>query len=179
MGDAVTRTALMAGASFVKDIKNVQGMHAFAESGYWRSLAMHLLDREKLAELGKDTENPASRHMSGWLMERWDHLPDVLAEWRQAGLRLARSKSITLPVPNSKAPDGPSRRTTLALAAPGARRGAATEWVCRQSSNCASKDLDLPTPLWRLTCRGRFSLRVLTDHQVLIARAAMNLRGMW
>ena len=104
MGSAVTRAALMAGASFAKDIKNVQGMHTFAESGYWRSLAIHLLDREKLAEFEKDTENPASRHMSGWLMERWDHLPDVLAGWRRAGLRLARSKSIALPRPELEGP---------------------------------------------------------------------------
>jgi hypothetical protein len=88
MGGAVTGAALMAGASFMKDIKSVQGMDGFVESGYWRGLAMHLLDREKLAEFGEDIQDQASRLMSGWLLERWDDLPEVLAGWRQAGLRL-------------------------------------------------------------------------------------------
>jgi len=104
MGGAVIGAALMAGASFMKDIKSVQGMDEFVESGYWRDLAMHLLDREKLAEFGEDIQDPASRLMSGWLLERWDDLPEALAGWRQAGLRLARSKGIALPYPELEGP---------------------------------------------------------------------------
>jgi hypothetical protein len=83
MGGAVTGAALMAGASFMKDIKSVQGMDGFVESGYWRGLAMHLLDREKLAEFGEDIQDPASRLMSGWLLERWDDPPEVPGGGRQ------------------------------------------------------------------------------------------------
>ncbi len=97
MGDTVAGAALMAGASFAKDIKKVQGMEAFAKSGYWQGLALHMLDPKKLAEFGEGSEDRASRLMARWLLERRDDLPEVLAGWRNAGLRLARSRGMALP----------------------------------------------------------------------------------
>jgi hypothetical protein len=87
----------MAGASFAKDIKKVQGIDAFAKSGYWQGLALHMLDPRKLAEFGEGSEDPASRLMARWLLKRRDDLPEVLTEWRNAGLRLARSRGMAFP----------------------------------------------------------------------------------
>jgi hypothetical protein len=75
----------MAGASFAKDIRKVQGMEVFAKSGYWQGLAVQLLDPEKLAEFGEDIEDRASRCMAGWLLERQGNLPEVLAGWQETG----------------------------------------------------------------------------------------------
>ena len=97
MGDTVAGAALMAGASFAKDIKKVQGMQVFAKSGYWQGLAVHMLDPEKLAEFGEGTEDRASKFMAGWLLEHQRNLPEVLVGWRKAGQRLARSRGVTLP----------------------------------------------------------------------------------
>jgi SEC-C motif len=97
MGDTVVGAALMAGASFAKDIKKVQGMQVFAKSGYWQGLAVHMLDPEKLAEFGEGTEDRASKFMAGWLLEHQRNLPEVLVGWRKAGQRLARSRGVTLP----------------------------------------------------------------------------------
>jgi hypothetical protein len=96
MGDTVAGAALMAGASFAKDIRKVQGMEAFAESGYWRGLASHLLDAEKLVAFGEGNEDRASKFMAGWLLERQGSLPEVLAGWREVGRRQARSRGVTL-----------------------------------------------------------------------------------
>jgi SEC-C motif len=96
MGDTVVGAALMAGASFAKDIRKVQGMEAFAESGYWQGLALQLLDSEKLAEFGNGIEDLASKFMAGWLLGRQGNLPEVLTGWREAGRRLARSKGINI-----------------------------------------------------------------------------------
>jgi hypothetical protein len=106
MGDTVAGAALMAGASFAKDIRKVQGMEAFAKSGYWQRLAVHLLDRENLAKFGEGTEDRASKFMTGWLLERQGNLPEVLAGWREAGRRLARSRGMTFPGPK---PEGIGR----------------------------------------------------------------------
>ena len=57
-GTLLPASALMAGASFAKDIKKVQGMQVFAKSGYWQGLAVHMLDPEKLAEFGEGTRGP-------------------------------------------------------------------------------------------------------------------------
>jgi len=84
MGDTVVGAALMAGASFAKDIRKVQGMEAFAKSGYWQGLALQLLDTGKLAEFGDDIEDQASKFMAGWLLARQDNLPEILT----AGVRL-------------------------------------------------------------------------------------------
>jgi hypothetical protein len=96
MGATVTGAALMAGASFAKDIRKVQGMEAFARSGYWQGLALHLLDPGKLADFGASTEDQASKFMAGWLLARQNSLPEVLAGWRDSGWRLARSKGMAL-----------------------------------------------------------------------------------
>jgi hypothetical protein len=60
MGDTVVGAGLMAGASFAKDVRKVQGIEAFAESGYWHGLALHLLDSGKLAEFRDGIEDQAS-----------------------------------------------------------------------------------------------------------------------
>ncbi len=96
-GDTVAGAALMAGSAFAKDIKKVQGMQAFAESGYWQGLATHLLDPRKLAQFEKGIEDQASKFMAGWLLERQGRLPEVLAGWRENGQRLARSRGMVLP----------------------------------------------------------------------------------
>jgi hypothetical protein len=57
----------MAGASFAKEIRKVQGMEVFAKSGYWQGLALHLLDSGKLAEFRDDVEDQVGRFMAGWL----------------------------------------------------------------------------------------------------------------
>jgi hypothetical protein len=106
MGETVTGAALMAGASFAEHIRQVQGMDSFVKSGYYRWLALHLLDLKKLAEFCEGTDDPASRLMAAWLLERHDGLPEVLTTWRQAGLRLARSKGMALP---STEFEGPGR----------------------------------------------------------------------
>lgn len=106
MGDTVAGAALMAGASFAKDIKKVQGMGVFAKSGYWQGLAVHMLDPANLAEFGEGTKDRATKFMARWLLERQDDLPEVLADWRDRGRRLARSRGVTLPRPE---PEGPGR----------------------------------------------------------------------
>lgn len=106
-GDTVAGAALMAGASFAKNISEVQGMHVFAQSGYWQGLALHMLDPEKLAEFGEGTKDRATKYMARWLLERQDDLPPVLHAWRQQGLRLARSRGLTIPRPRQA--EGPGR----------------------------------------------------------------------
>ena len=95
-GSAVAGAALMAGASFARHIRQVQGMAAVPDFGFYRGLALHLLDLEKLAEFGEGNDDPACRLMAIWLLERKADLPEVLAKWRQAGLRLARSKGMAV-----------------------------------------------------------------------------------
>jgi SEC-C motif len=104
MGDTVAGAALMAGAIFAKHINQVQGMEAFTKSGFYQGLALHLLDLKKLEEFGEGNDDPASRLMAEWLLERPENLPHVLTGWRQAGLRLARSKGIALPRPELQGP---------------------------------------------------------------------------
>ncbi len=131
-GDTVCGAALMAGASFAKDIKKVQGIEVFAESGYWLRLALYLLDPDKIADFGQDNGDPASGFMAGWLLERQSNLPGVLGGWREAGHRLARSRGIPLPdyppggrgrsvVKNAPCPCGSGRRAP-AVSSPGACR---------------------------------------------------------
>ena len=60
---------------------------------------MHMLDPEKIAEFREGTGDPASKFMAGWVLERQDNLPEVLAGWREAGQRLARSRGVALPRP--------------------------------------------------------------------------------
>jgi hypothetical protein len=96
IGDTVTGAALMAGASFAKGINKVQGMEAFAESGYWQGLALHLLDPRKLADFRDGIEDQASKFMAEWLLARHCNLPEVLTGWREAGRRLARSRGMTV-----------------------------------------------------------------------------------
>ncbi len=122
MGDTVVGAALMAGASFAKDIRKVQGMEAFAKSGYWQGLALQLLDTGKLAEFGDDIEDQASKFMAGWLLARQDNLPEILTGWREAGRRLARSKGMNLP---GHKPEGTGRAVAKnALCPCGSRRRA-------------------------------------------------------
>jgi hypothetical protein len=71
----------MAGAAFLQDVFKVQGMDIFAESPTYRGIALHLLDLRKLVDFGSDNEDPASRLMSQWILERQDDLPEVLAAW--------------------------------------------------------------------------------------------------
>jgi SEC-C motif len=106
LGDTVTGAAMMAGATFAKDIRKVQGMNVFAESGFWRGLAVNLLDPRKTAEFGNGTDDPASRFMARWILDHQDNLPEILTRWREAGRSLARSKGITFPRPK---PEGPGR----------------------------------------------------------------------
>ncbi|MEV0624218.1 SEC-C metal-binding domain-containing protein [Nonomuraea sp. NPDC050404] len=94
MGDTVTGAALMAGATFAKNVERVQGMRVFARSGYWRQLALHLLDPDELARWVDGPEDRATKYMARWLMEQEGRLPPVLDSWREAGQRLARSKGM-------------------------------------------------------------------------------------
>lgn len=104
MGDTVAGAALMAGASFAKHISQVQGMDRFAKSGHYRWLALHLLDVKKLAEFCEGCDDPASRLVAAWLLERGDDLSEVLSGWRHTGLRLARSKGMALRSPEFEGP---------------------------------------------------------------------------
>jgi hypothetical protein len=99
----------MAGAAFAKDIRKVQGIEGFAASYYFQPLAFHLLDPGKIAEFGRGNDDPASRYMTGWLLERQGNLPAVLAGWRAAGYRFAKSQGIPLFV---RSPDGRGRTVT-------------------------------------------------------------------
>lgn len=104
MGDTVTEAALMTGASFARNIKQVLGMDLFTKSGVYQALALQLLDPKNLAEFGERDEERAYRLMAEWLLERPDNLPEVLSRWRQAGLRLARSKGMAFPWPELAGP---------------------------------------------------------------------------
>jgi len=105
-GAAVTGAALMAGASFLKNVFRVQGMATFARTPAYRGMALQFLDLQKLAELREGSEDPASRFMSAWVLERQDKLPELLAGWRQAGDRLARSRGLVASRPK---PQGSGR----------------------------------------------------------------------
>jgi len=104
-GAAVTGAALMAGASFLKNVFKVQGMEIFAKNRFYEALAVNFMDLRKLAEFGEENEDPASRLVSAWVLERQDELPDVLQAWRETGVRIARSRGL---VPRSK-PQGSGR----------------------------------------------------------------------
>ena len=76
--DVVVGAALMAGAAFLRDVFKVQGMDIFSQRPY-SGVVLHLLDLRKLADFGSKNEDPASRLMSQWILERQDALPEVLA----------------------------------------------------------------------------------------------------
>ena len=105
-GATVAGAALMAGASFLKNVFKVQGMEMFAKDDLYRGLALSFLDLRKLAEFGEGNEDPASRYMSAWVLERQDRLPKILTAWRQVGDRLARSRGL---VPSRPRPQGSGR----------------------------------------------------------------------
>lgn len=100
----VTGATIMAGAAFLQDVFKVQGMDILAERPTYRSLAVHLLDLRKLADFGS-VENPASRLMSQWILERQDSLPEALAAWRRAGSATARARL----TPSRSRPQGSGR----------------------------------------------------------------------
>lgn len=102
IGDTVTGAALIAGAVFAKNIKNLQGMQAFVKSGYREWMAIHLLDHENLARFEEEIEDRAYKFMAGWLLERRGGLPEVLAGWRDSGWRLARSRGVPLSYPRAE-----------------------------------------------------------------------------
>jgi hypothetical protein len=104
VGDTVTEAALMTGASFARNIKQVLGMDLFTKSGVYQALALQLLDLKNLAEFRERDEERAYKLMAEWLLQRSDNLPEVLSRWRQAGLRLARSKGMALPGPELAGP---------------------------------------------------------------------------
>jgi hypothetical protein len=106
VGDTVTGAALVAGAAFVKNIKKAQGMNSYFEKGYRREVALHVLDPENLRRFEQEIEDPAYKFMAGWLLERQGNLPEVLVAWREAGLRLARSKGMIF---SHREPVGPGR----------------------------------------------------------------------
>lgn len=93
-GATVTGAALMAGASFLRNVFKVQGMEIFAKTPIYRELALQFLHLQKLADFGEGNEDPASRFMSAWVLERQDKLPELLTDWRGAGDRLARSRGL-------------------------------------------------------------------------------------
>jgi hypothetical protein len=125
-GAAVTGAALMAGASFLKNVFRVQGMATFAGTPAYRGLALQFLDLQKLAELGEGSEDPASRFMSAWVLERQDKLPELLAGWRQAGTDSPDRAVSWYRVPSRRAAEGLSRRMPPVHAGPGAGQDAAT-----------------------------------------------------
>lgn len=102
----VTGAALMAGAAFLKEVFKVQGMGIFSERPTYRGVALHLLDLRKLADFGSGNEDPASKLMSQWILERQDGLPEVLATWRRAGAATARAHGLT---PSRSRPQGSGR----------------------------------------------------------------------
>jgi hypothetical protein len=104
--DVVAGAALMAGAAFLQDVFKVQGMDIFSERPTYRGVAVHLLDLRKLADFGSENEDPASKLMSQWILERQDGLPEVLAAWRRAGAAAARAHGLT---PSRSRPQGSGR----------------------------------------------------------------------
>jgi hypothetical protein len=104
--DLVPGVAVMAGAAFLPDVFKTQGMDFFAESPTYRGIALHLLDLRKLADFGSDNEDPASRLMSQWILERQDSLPEVLDVWRRAGAAIGRAHGLT---PSRSRPRGSGR----------------------------------------------------------------------
>lgn len=104
--NVVPGAAVMAGAAFLQDVFKVQGMDIFAESPTYQGIALHLLDLRKLADFGSDNEDPASRLMSQWILERQDSLPEVLAVWRRAGAAIARAHGMS---PSRSRPRGSGR----------------------------------------------------------------------
>ena len=95
MGDTVAGAALMAGGIFLPNIRKVQGMEIFLESALYQSLALHFLDLQKLAHFAEGNEDPASRFVSAWVLERHNQLPGVLANWRHAGVKIAKAHGLT------------------------------------------------------------------------------------
>jgi hypothetical protein len=121
MGGTVVGAALMAGASFAKDIKKAQGMQVFAKSGYWQGLAVHMLDPEKLAEFGEALRTGL---VNSWQDGTWS-TSGISPRFWSGGVRLDRDwrgqgALLSLPA-DPKAVAGPSRRTPRARAAPGVR----------------------------------------------------------
>lgn len=104
--NVVPGAAVMAGAAFLQDVFKVQGMDIFAESPTYQGIALHLLDLRKLADFGSENEDPASRLMSQWILERQDSLPEVLAVWRRAGAAIARAHGLS---PSRSRPRGSGR----------------------------------------------------------------------
>jgi hypothetical protein len=98
--------AVMAGAAFLQNVFKVQGMDIFTKTPTYQGVALHLLDLRKLADFGSKNEDPASRLMSQWILERQDSLPEALAVWRRAGAAIARAHGLT---PSRSRPLGSGR----------------------------------------------------------------------
>jgi hypothetical protein len=102
----VPGAAVMAGAAFLQDVFKLQGMGIFAESPTYRGIALHLLDLRKLTDFASGNEDPASRLMSQWILERQDSLPEVIGVWRRAGATIARAHGLA---PSRSRPRGSGR----------------------------------------------------------------------
>jgi hypothetical protein len=88
-------SGVMAGAAWFVDgafcpgVGNVQGMQRFAEHPMYTALARRVLLEPGFAKKFEETEDLYTRAAIKWLNRR-DHLPDVLASWRNTALNRAR-----------------------------------------------------------------------------------------
>jgi len=110
-GGPVTGAAVMAGAAFARDVFRVQGMHSLNREAY-RGFAMLLLQEEACRDFAVDCPDEAARAVAGWLLERGEDLPWVLAQWRRTGRRQVRlSTNRQRPAVSDRRRQGrPSRR---------------------------------------------------------------------
>lgn len=104
--NTITGAAVMAGAAFLKDVFKVQGMDLFAGRPTYEAVTVHLLDPRKIADFIPGNPDPASRLMCEWILERQENLPEVLAAWRQDGVKVAAAHGLT---PSRSKPRGPGR----------------------------------------------------------------------
>jgi len=142
-GAAVTGAALMAGASFLKNVFRVQGMATFARTPAYRGMALQFLDLQKLAELGEGSEDPASRFSPPGC---WSASTSCRSFSRDGGKQGTDSPDRAVSwhrVPSRRAAEGLSRRMPPVHAGPGAGQAAATRQDCNRQLPMPGECLDV------------------------------------
>lgn len=87
-GSVMAGAAWFAGGAFCPGVGNVQGMQRFTEDPMYMALARRVLLEPGFAKKFEETKDFYTRAAVKWLNSR-DHLPEVLASWRNTVLNRA------------------------------------------------------------------------------------------
>ncbi|GLY70871.1 hypothetical protein [Amycolatopsis taiwanensis] len=88
-GSVMAGAAWFVGGAFCPGVGKVQGMQRFAEDPMYTALARRVLLEPGFAKKFEETDDLYTRAAVKWLNSR-DHLPKILASWRNTALNRAR-----------------------------------------------------------------------------------------